>query len=134
MSSHRRPQGFEEGPLSSWETDLKATRTGDGRLTSSLLKAEFNRLHRGLLMMLEMFPKVEIEQALEFHHPWDRAGSRCPHDESFDWHKLLAIDWGSWGVSGPRFRWATSTRVEASWMSVVIADSGGSPGAPRVAA
>jgi hypothetical protein len=50
------PRGFEEGSLSSRETDLKAMRTGDGRLTSSLLKAELNRLRRGLLMMLEMIP------------------------------------------------------------------------------
>jgi hypothetical protein len=52
---------------------------------------------------------VEIEQALEFHHSWDRAGGRCRHGESFDWHNLPAIDSGlgaspSLGVSGRTFQ------------------------------
>jgi hypothetical protein len=52
---------------------------------------------------------VEIEQALEFHHSWDRAGGRRRHGESFDWHKLSAIDSGlgpspSLAVSSPTFQ------------------------------
>jgi transposase len=61
-------QGVSKRPsLRSWETDLNAMRTGDGRTIPPLLKTELNRLRRRLVMTLDMIREVEAErqQAVE---------------------------------------------------------------------
>ena len=61
-------QGISKRPsLRSWETDLNAMRTGDGRTIPPLLKTELNRLRRRLVMTLDMIREVEAErqQAVE---------------------------------------------------------------------
>ena len=63
-------QGVSKRPaLRSWDADLNAMSTGDGRSIPPLLKAELNRLRRRLVMTLEMIREVEIErqQAIEAH-------------------------------------------------------------------
>jgi transposase len=56
-------QGVPKRPsLRSWAADLEAVRTGDGRPLPPLLKAELNRLHRRLLMTLDMIREVEVER------------------------------------------------------------------------
>ena len=63
-------QGVSKRPaLRSWDADLNAMSTGDGRSIPPLLKAELNRLRRRLVMTLDMIREVEIErqQALETH-------------------------------------------------------------------
>ena len=69
-------QGVSRRPsLRSWDADLNAMRTGDGRSIPPLLKAELNRLRRRLVMTLDMIREVEIErqQAIEAQ---DDAASR----------------------------------------------------------
>ena len=69
-------QGVSKRPsLRSWDADLNAMRTGDGRSIPPLLKAELNRLRRRLVMTLDMIREVEIErqQAIEAQ---DDAASR----------------------------------------------------------
>ena len=61
-------QGVSKRPsLRSWEADLNAIQTGDGRSIPPLLKAELNRLRRRLVMTLDMIREVEAErqQAVE---------------------------------------------------------------------
>jgi transposase len=61
-------QGIAKRPsLRSWEADLNAARTGDGRAVPPLLKAELNRLRRRLVITLDMIREVEAErqEALE---------------------------------------------------------------------
>jgi transposase len=61
-------QGISKRPsLRSWETDLNALQTGDGRSIPPLLKAELSRLRRRLVITLDMIREVETErqQALE---------------------------------------------------------------------
>ena len=61
-------QGVSKRPsLRSWEADLNALQTGDGRSIPPLLKAELNRLRRRLVVTLDMIREIEIErqQALE---------------------------------------------------------------------
>jgi transposase len=61
-------QGVSKRPsLRSWEADLNALQTGDGRSIPPLLKAELNRLRRRLVITLDMIREIETErqQALE---------------------------------------------------------------------
>jgi transposase len=51
--------------LRSWDRDLKALQTGDGRPLPLHLHAELNRLRRRLVMTLEMIREVEAEREQE---------------------------------------------------------------------
>jgi len=56
-------QGIQKRPsLRSWERDLVAIRTGDGRALATHLRAELNRLRRRLVMVLELIREVEAER------------------------------------------------------------------------
>src|SRR3954451_16279036 len=57
-------QGIRERPsLRSWERDMAALRTGDGRAVPPLMPAELNRLRRQLVQILELIREVEAERA-----------------------------------------------------------------------
>jgi transposase len=57
-------QGIRGRPsLRSWERDLNALQTGDGRELPSHLRAELNRLHRRLVLTLELIREIETERA-----------------------------------------------------------------------
>jgi transposase len=57
-------QGIRGRPsLRSWERDLNTLRTGDGRELPSHLRAELNRLHRRLVLTLELIREIETERA-----------------------------------------------------------------------
>lgn len=57
-------QGIRGRPsLRSWERDLSALRTGDGRELPPHLRAELNRLHRRLILTLELIREIETERA-----------------------------------------------------------------------
>ena len=56
-------QGVRERPsLRSWERDLAALRTGDGRPLPPHLRAELDRLRRRLVLTLELIREVEAER------------------------------------------------------------------------
>lgn len=56
-------QGIRERPsLRSWERDLAALRTGDGRAMPPHLQAELDRLRRQLVSTLELIRAVETER------------------------------------------------------------------------
>jgi transposase len=56
-------QGIHKRPsLRSWERDLAAMRTGDGRALARHLRAELNRLRRRLVMAVELIREVEAER------------------------------------------------------------------------
>jgi transposase len=57
-------QGVRERPsLRSWERDLAALRTGDGRALAPLMRAELDRLRRRLTLILELIRELEAERA-----------------------------------------------------------------------
>jgi transposase len=57
-------QGIRGRPsLRSWERDVAALRTGDGRMLPPLLRTELNRLRRRLVLTLELIREVEVERA-----------------------------------------------------------------------
>ncbi|MGH7160832.1 MAG: IS110 family transposase [Acetobacteraceae bacterium] len=57
-------QGIRGRPsLRSWERDLAALRTGDGRALPLLLRTELDRLRRRLALALELIREVEAERA-----------------------------------------------------------------------
>ena len=57
-------QGIRGRPsLRSWERDMAALRTGDGRELPVHLRAELDRLRRRLVLTLEMIGEVEAERA-----------------------------------------------------------------------
>ena len=57
-------QGIRERPsLRSWERDLAALRTGDGRALAPLMRAELDRLRRRLTLILELICELEAERA-----------------------------------------------------------------------
>jgi transposase len=69
-------QGVSKRPsLRSWDADLNAVQTGDGRSIPPFLKAELSRLRRRLVITLDMIREVEAErqQAVEAQ---DDAASR----------------------------------------------------------
>jgi transposase len=69
-------QGVSKRPsLRSWDADLNALQTGDGRSIPPFLKAELSRLRRRLVITLDMIREVEAErqQAVEAQ---DDAASR----------------------------------------------------------
>jgi transposase len=56
-------QGVRERPsLRSWERDLDALRTGDGRALPPHLRAELNRLRRRLALTPELIREIEAER------------------------------------------------------------------------
>jgi transposase len=56
-------QGIRGRPsLRSWDRDIKAMRTGDGRELPPFLRAELDRLRRRLMLTLEMIREVEAER------------------------------------------------------------------------
>lgn len=68
-------QGIHKRPsLRSWERDLAAMRTGDGREVPPHLRAELDRLRRRLVVSLELIREVETER--------DRAAVSDPADET----------------------------------------------------
>ena len=69
-------QGIQGRPsLRSWERDMTALRTGDGRALPTRLRAELDRLRRRLVLTLEMIQEVEAERAAAL-----AAGRHLPHD------------------------------------------------------
>jgi transposase len=63
MAALLATQGVPKRPsLRSWEANLEALRTGDGRPLPPCLKAELDRLRRRLLLTLEMIREVEAER------------------------------------------------------------------------
>ncbi len=63
MAALLATQGVPKRPsLRSWEADLDALRTGDGRPLPPFLKAELDRLRRRLLLTLEMIREIEAER------------------------------------------------------------------------
>lgn len=67
-------QGIHKRPsLRSWERDLAAVRTGDGRELAHL-RAELDRLRRRLVMTLELIREVEAER--------DEAANANPKDQA----------------------------------------------------
>lgn len=68
-------QGIHKRPsLRSWERDLAAVRTGDGRELPCHLRAELDRLRRRLAITLDLIREVETER--------DRAADANPADET----------------------------------------------------
>lgn len=68
-------QGIDRRPsLRSWDRDLAAARTGDGRELAHHLRAELDRLRRRLVMTLELIREVEAER--------DEAANADPKDEA----------------------------------------------------
>ena len=68
-------QGIRQRPsLRSWERDLAALRTGDGRELPAHLRAELGRLRRRLVLAIEMIRAIEAERAA--------ALAAAPHDDT----------------------------------------------------
>jgi transposase len=68
-------QGIHKRPsLRSWDRDLAAVRTGDGRELAHHLRAELDRLRRRLVMTLELIREVEAER--------DEAANANPKDQA----------------------------------------------------
>jgi transposase len=75
-------QGIRRRPsLRSWKRDLSVLRTGDGREMPRHLGAELDRLHRRLVMILELIREVEAER--------DEAAETKPQDRTC--HKIAAL-------------------------------------------
>lgn len=75
-------QGIPKRPsLRSWERDLAAMRTGDGRVLARHLRAELNRLRRRLVMALELIREVEAE----------RDAAACADPQSLTCRKIDAL-------------------------------------------
>jgi transposase len=56
-------QGILKRPsLRSWDSDMENMRSGDGRAIPPLLRAELDRLHRRLVMTLDMIREIETER------------------------------------------------------------------------
>lgn len=56
-------QGIRERPsLQSWEHDMEALRTGDGRPLPPLLRRELDRLRRRLVLVLELIRELEADR------------------------------------------------------------------------
>lgn len=57
-------QGIRGRPsLRSWDRDMAALRTGDGRALPTFMQAELNRLRRWLVLILELIREMESERA-----------------------------------------------------------------------
>lgn len=65
---------YKRPSLRSWERDLAAMRTGDGRELPCHLRAELDRLRRRLVVSLELIRDVEAER--------DRAADADPADDT----------------------------------------------------
>jgi transposase len=58
-------QGIRSRPsLRSWDRDVAALRTGDGRALPPLLLAELDRLRRRLILVLELIRELESDRAI----------------------------------------------------------------------
>ena len=76
-------QGVRERPsLRSWDADMRALGTGDGRPLPTPLVAELNRLRRRLSLTLEMIRELDAvrEQALEAQRLRNPNGQSALHD------------------------------------------------------
>ena len=63
-------QGIRGRPsLRSWERDVAALRTGDGRALPPLLRTELDRLRRRLVLVLELIREVEADRAQAWKKP-----------------------------------------------------------------
>jgi transposase len=81
-------QGIREMPsLRSWERDLAALRTGDGRAMPRRLQAELNRLRRQLVFTRELIREVEAER--------DVAAETEPQEQT---HRKIAALCGIRGI------------------------------------
>ena len=70
-------QGIRERPsLRTWERDLKALRTGDGRPLPPHLLAELDRLRRRLALTMELIREVDAERATALTAAPDEAASQ----------------------------------------------------------
>jgi transposase len=71
-------QGIRQRPsLRSWERDLAALHTGDGRAIPHHLRAELNRLRRRLIMTLTLIREVEAERdEVDATEPQDVGGGK----------------------------------------------------------
>ena len=70
-------QGIRERPsLRTWEHDLKALRTGDGRALPAHLLAELDRLRRRLALTMELIREVDAERATTLTAAPDEAASQ----------------------------------------------------------
>jgi transposase len=72
-------QGIRGRPsLRSWERDVAALRTGDGRVLPQLLRTELDRLRRRLVLVLELIRELEADRAkaLEEAEAADRVVSK----------------------------------------------------------
>lgn len=70
-------QGIRERPsLRSWEHDLNALRTGDGRVLPPHLLAELDRLRRRLALTMELIREVDAERATALAAAPDEAASQ----------------------------------------------------------
>ncbi len=57
-------QGIRGRPsLRSWQRDVAALRTGDGRVLAPLLRIELDRLRRRLVLVLELIGELEVARA-----------------------------------------------------------------------
>ena len=70
-------QGIRQRPsLRTWERDLAALRTGDGRPLPKLLRAEVDRLRRRLVLTLELIRELDTEREAELGAMPNEAGSQ----------------------------------------------------------
>ncbi len=70
-------QGIRERPsLRTWERDLAALRTGDGRAMPPHLLAELHRLRRRLGLTMELIRELEVERAEALETASDAAASQ----------------------------------------------------------
>ena len=70
-------QGIRERPsLRSWERDLTALRTGDGRCMPANLVAELRRLCRWLVLTMELIRQLDAERAAALAAAPDEAASQ----------------------------------------------------------
>ena len=70
-------QGIRERPsLRTWERDLNALRTGDGRVMPQNLLAELHRLRRRLVLTMELIREIDAERATAMAVAPDEAASQ----------------------------------------------------------
>ncbi len=70
-------QGVRKRPsLRSWDRDMAALRTGDGRVLPPFLRSELNRLRRRLVLVLELIRELEAERTRSAEENRDDAKMR----------------------------------------------------------
>jgi transposase len=78
MTALLMTQGIRGRPsLRSWQRDVDALRSGDGRALPGCLRAELDRLHRRLLLTLELIREIDAERAeMLANHAQDQAARK----------------------------------------------------------